>query len=797
MKNKVLFSLLCFFLYAHVFAQKISPEIINKQWKARWIASERKMQRDYGVYHFRKKINLTERPSSFIVHVSADNRYKLFVNGSLVSLGPARADVTHWNFETVDIAPYLKANENVIAAVVWNFGEFRTEAEISYRTAFILQGDTEKESVVNTDNTWKCTANKSYSPLKPELVYTYYVAGPAEKIEYNNYPTGWESLNYDDTGWQQAVTLQQGLPRGAYVWENGWLLVPRTIPHLELKEQRLQSARQATGIELPKNFPAAKASFTIPANKKITVLLDQGELTNAFPVLSFDKGKEATIVIGYAEALYINKGTADWKGEHEKGNRNQVAGKRFVGVKDNLLADGKSHTFSSLSWRTYRYLQLEIETKEEPLTIEDIYGIFVGYPFELKAKFNAGNKELDKILEVGWYTARLDAIETYMDCPYYEQLQYLGDGRIQAMVSLYNSGDDRLMRNMITQADYSRIPEGLTQSRYPSNTAQFIPTFSLWWIAILHDYWWYRNDTAFVKSFLPGTRQVLNYFSQFQQADGSLLNPPYWMFTDWVRGKGWSNGVPPKGTDGNSAVLDLQLVLAYQTAADMEDNLGMKAFATLYRNEAAKLIKTIRAKYWDSGTNLFSDTKEKNLFSEHVNTLAILANLVIGKDATGIAEKMLADTSITEATIYFKYYVNQALNKAGLGNLYLNQLDTWKQNLAMGLTTWAEISDINNSRSDCHAWASSPNIEFYRIVLGINSSAPGFSKIKIEPHLGELKNASGSIPHPNGEISVSYKISTNGKREAIISIPSKTEGHFIWKEKSYSLKAGVNKFSNL
>src|SRR5687768_2793312 len=179
------------------------------------------------------------------------------------------------------------------------------------------------------------------------------------------------------------------------------------------------------------------------------------------------------------------------------------------------------------------------------------------------------------------------------------------------------------------------------------------------------------------------------------------------MFTDWVRGKGWSNGEPPKGKDGNSSVLDMQLVLAYQTVADLEESLGMKAYADLYRNEAAKLIKTIKAKYWDSSKNLFSDTKEKILFSEHANTLAILTNIISGKEATEIARKILTDTSMTEATIYFKYYVNQALHKAGLGSLYLDQLDTWKQNLAMGLTTWAEISDINNARSDCHAWGSS------------------------------------------------------------------------------------------
>jgi len=96
---------------------------------------------------------------------------------------------------------------------------------------------------------------------------------------------------------------------------------------------------------------------------------------------------------------------------------------------------------------------LTIETKEDPLIVEDFFGTFMGYPFQLNARFESDNKELQKVLDIGWRAARLCAIETYMDCPYYEQLQYIRDARIQAMVSIYNSGDDRLVRNALNLAD--------------------------------------------------------------------------------------------------------------------------------------------------------------------------------------------------------------------------------------------------------------------------------------------------------------------------------------------------------
>jgi hypothetical protein len=109
----------------------------------------------------------------------------------------------------------------------------------------------------------------------------------------------------------------------------------------------------------------------------------------------------------------------------------------------------------------------------------------------------------------------------------------------------------------------------------------------------------------------------------------------------------------------------------------------------------------------------------------------------------------------------------------------------------MGLTTWAEISDLEHNRSDCHAWGASPNIEFYRTVLGIDSYAPGFSKIKIEPHLGDLKNISGEVPHPNGKIAVKYE-QKKGKWDIDIILPQNTSGIFTWKGQNFTIKSGKN-----
>lgn len=754
----------------------------GRPWNANWIVPQHESGTGYGVYYFRKVIDLPAKPSGFVIHVSADNRYKLYVNGTLVSLGPARGDTYYWNYETVDLAPYLTTGKNIVAALVFNESENRPEAQISVRTAFIIQGNTPEEEILNTNNSWKYTRDKGYQPITG-----FFAASTGELVDMNQSVQGWTALDFDDSSWTPAANLFQGRLKGD---GDGlaWMLVPSSLPQMELTSQRLPLVRTAKGIDLPSTFPASQTRITIPADTTVSFLLDQTYLTNAYVNLIFSKGRNAGISMRYAEALFDDVA----KYGDRKGNRNDVDGKDFRGRMDSVISGGAvGQSYTTLYWRTFRYILVTVHTQQEPLIIDDISGVFTGYPFRFNAVFNAHNSEMQQILDIGWRTARLCAMETYFDCPYYEQLQYIGDTRIQAMVSYYNSGDDRLARNAINLMDHSRITEGVTQSRWPTRSTQIISTFSLWYIGILHDYWMYRSDGDFIREKLPGGRAVLEFFSRYQGEDGSLRGTPYWNFIDWVGGKGWNFAMPPKGRDGASAILDLQLLMAYQWAAELEANMGMPAYAMLYKEKAARLKQTIQHKYWNAAKNLYADTDEKDVYSQHANALAILAGVADPKDIPGICKQLLTDNTLTQCTIYFKYYLHLALTRGGFGNDYLKWMDVWRDNIRMGLTTWAEVSDLPNSRSDCHAWGASPNIEFFRIVLGIDSDAPGFTKIRIAPHLGELTNASGEIPHPNGKVAVAYRLDSN-KWKIKIFLPERTTGTLVWKAKKYRLKTGEN-----
>src|SRR5581483_5551954 len=403
---------------------------------------------------------------------------------------------------------------------------------------------------------------------------------------------------------------------------NRWMLVASQIPVEEQTRESLSRVREATGATASDEFLKGGEAVQIAPHSHATLLLDQGYLTTAYPELTVSGGNGAQIDMRYAETLYIRKG--------DKGNRNDVAGKQFYGPADTYIADGGEHrVYRPLYWRTYRYIQLSLETADEPVSLENLHGTFTAYPFDKRAVFQTDaseNGEIQRILSTGWRTARLCAHETYMDCPFYEQLQYEGDASIQMMISLYMTGDARLMKNGIGLLNSSRTAEGATYSRAPSYLQQYIPPFSLWWIGMVHDYWMYVDDPDFVKQMLPGVHAVLDFYSAYQKPNASLQHMPWWNFVDWV--KEWPNGEPLAESDGSSAAaLDLQLLLAYQWAVDLERTFGSPALASEYASAAERLKSTIVASDWDSSRGLFADQPSHRSYSQQVNTLAVLAHL--------------------------------------------------------------------------------------------------------------------------------------------------------------------------
>lgn len=763
-----------------------NPDLIKNRWSTNWISCPGVSLTDYGVYIFRKKFNLDEKPDSFVINISADNRYRLFVNGKPACWGPARGDLFHWYYETIDIAPFLLDGENIMAVEVWNFGPYMPGAQTTLKTGLIIQGNSQDERVLNTNNTWKVAQNNAY---KPSLDYMQDV-GCSDIVDAAIYPWGWQKLDFDDGNWENAIRVGRGQPYGTGTGYD-WVLLPRDIPFMEESILRMGSVRRSEDITISPLFLEGKSKLSIPANKKVSFLIDQTYLTTAYPEIIVSGGKGSEIKITYSEALFDSNG--------QKGNRNEVDGKTIKGFVDKFYADGEEdRLFRPLWFRTYRYLQLDIETKGESLTINDLYGKFVAYPFKENAVFESDDPSLKQIWDVGWRTARLCAHETYYDCPYYEQLQYVGDTRIQALISLYVDGDDRLMKKAINLFNWSRSSEGITTSRYPAHVPQYIPPFSLYWINMIHDYWMHRDDQEFVKGCIPGIKTVLEWFANKVDPETGMLGPmPHWNFVDWPTQWPWDNnrplgGVPPGGINGGSSILSLQLAYTLKDAIELLNGFDENALALQYQSLYTTLCQGVWENCWDKEKKMLADDLDFTSYSQHANIMGILSDAVPAELQEELFQRINQDKSLIQATFYYRFYLTRALNKVGLSNQYLSMLAPWREMLDIGLTTFAENPEP--TRSDCHAWSSSPVYDFLATVAGVTPSSPGFKTVRIKPSFGHLKFIEVSVPHPKGNIVVCLR-KTDKKTEGYVFLPDDLTGTFIWNDKKIELLTGKTEIS--
>jgi len=767
----------------------------HREWKASWITHPTAPLREPVVLHFRRTFKLAAVPSSFVVRVSADNRFQLFVNGHRVGDGPARGDLTHWRYERFDLAPVLQPGQNLITATVWNFGVYAPIAQMTDRTAFLLESEATGDASISTPTGWMVEEEPGQRPL-PRVAngsWEYMASGPGEEVDAALYHWDWNSPAATQNWVPAASPIRESIYETVNqahssdtTGDNPWGLVPDLLPAMEYSPTSPGEIVRldAIGAEQPglKAFPSAPA--TLAPGIHVHIMLDRKTLTTAYPLLTVSGGKGSRIKLTYAEALYDK--------DHHKGDRNEVGNRTAIGIADNFLPDGgQNRYFEPLWWRTWRYLDLDIETAAEPLKLEGLTASFTAYPFEQRASFTSSDPDLAKIWDISWRTARLDAHETYMDTPYYEQLQYVGDTRVQSLISYAVTGDDRLARQALEAFDQSRIPDGITRSRYPSSLPQTIPTFSLLWIGMVHDFWLYRPDPQLARSYLPGTRTVLDWFTKHEQSDGLLRELPWWSFVDWVS----TGEIPTYDANHESCVTTLEYLGALGEAANLEKNLGDPLLAERYQTRSAHVRAGLFDKCWSASRGLLADTPDQKGFSQQANILAVLYDVVPKERQAEVLQRMLSIEPGTtpdgtlSASYYFRFYLARALDHAGLADDYLSSLDPWRKLLALHFSTWPEIP--GNTRSDSHAWTAHPIYDLLTLVAGIQPASPGFASVRIEPHLGSLPSLTAIFPHPDGMISVQYHRNGQGL-DASIQLPGNLTGRFVYKGRNWSLQPGVN-----
>lgn len=554
---------------------------------------------------------------------SADNRAQLFIDGKRLLEGPERGAVQYWYYQNCSVP--LTVGKHVLTA----------------RVISVKPLDVEE---------------RKYAYFQMSVRHGFYIEEPTNLLK--NWEYQFENISafempFPDWGAFPRVHVTSDYNSAILKGEGGeWL------PVSYFEDERTLNAPDLPLMRYEKTVPE-KISDTLYYFKKYAVAW-----------ASYRFKDTGTVRIRWFETPYLTEEFHDISLKGKKGSRD---GRYIVGNFDVFQVDGELE-WRDFYWKAGHYL--EIQTEGDVTCEMEFYQ--TGYPYE---KFEPRSK----LEEMAFETLQACSFETYMDCPYYEQLMYIGDSRLEALCTYLITSDHRLIRKALRMLSLSQRPDGSLNAQYPSCSIQTIPSFMLIWLLMLRDYHKHHGNDDLVTELRPRAVRLLEYFRRMTEDD--LLVIPGWNFLDWC--KEWKQGVPP-GEAVNSA-MNLLYILALQSMAEMELCAGLK-------EQTERTAAKVREKFYNSERQLYASDIEQKHFSEHSQALALLA---LG-DTSVIPGLKKCD--LVQCSIYFSYYYLEACQKYGLDDLLEKRLDRWRVLSDEGLTTFPE--EFDNPRSDCHAWSS-------------------------------------------------------------------------------------------
>lgn len=688
-----------------------------------WHAEDRLQAR---LIFFRKEIFLETVPSSFTISISADTRYKLFVNGKFAEYGPSKGDNHVWYSDTVNLSPYLLKGVNTIAVSVLHYPEetangnhsmFRFDLPRLYISSIDLSG-------------WKYRIKRDTSFYAEEERFAPLQIH--EKTITDDH--SWMKNDFDDSGWPDAlICSSESLPVPLKP-EN---LIPRTIPYMRKEE--------------PVTFVLNEV---IPASSTRSFIIDAKEEMTAFVKLTVENGEDSQIEVLYSECYELENG---------KGKRTDSLNGHLCGYKDDVSIKGNGESFFEPFWfRTFRYVKITVHAKKD-LILKSFSYRETGYPLEVKTQVHVNDESFRKIQEISLRSLLRCMQETYIDCPFYEQLQYVMDTRAEILYTYAMSADDRLARKTIDDFARAQRTDGLLNCSYPNTNVNVIPGFSIYYILMLHDHMMYFGDPCLIRTYLPVVHRILNFFASHlsqtglvEKIGGRIAEMPYWSFIDWAKEWMASDGMPKAGLMGPITLESELYLYGLQHAAELCEYVH-DPHTEIYTKQAADLKHAIRTHSMKDG--MITDGPGCDDLSEQAQVFGVLSGILNETEGKQALERSITDQSIAKCTVATSFYLFRALEKTGLYEYTDHCWDIWRRMIENDCTTCVEGEYY--PRSECHAWGALALYELPSVILGVRPAAAGFSRILVSPTPGVFTHAEGTVHTPIGDISVSWQKNEN------------------------------------
>lgn len=706
---------------------------------AKWIWDDSAPGLHKQAVFFRRRFFMDE-PSALSVHISADSRYRLYVNGVFAAIGPEKGDRFRTYYDIVPIGSYLRAGENVLCVEVIHYPNDYTGAVDFHsgpvssvngsRAAFWLECP--QRPALNTDENWMCRQNtaRGFTEAKQSRY-----AGDMERIDGALLPPGWPS-GADQADWRPCREIAPGIPcrLGGVLYE--WQLRPRDIPLLCRRPVQPQGCTKYGGsadLRCVLNGETA----VIPPHSAAFMDVDMGTLADAYVSLALYSTKAGgTVRLRYAEC-YAFPRQAD--GGVEKRVRDDVSGE-LCGEEDLYLTGSGTQEYAPFDMRVFRYLRVTVTAEETPVEWRGISFQMTGYPLAVTGSCRAEEPRVQQLYDISLTTLERCMLDTYVDCPYYEQMQYTLDTMIEALLTYQVSADDRLARKALYDFHSSLRPDGMITGNAPALFDQVIPIFSIFFVDILYYHYRYHGDVETVHCYLPTVMRILSYFEERIDArDGLLSDTGYWRFVDWLEAWRDNHGSPVSDPDEKLYLYSSMVAYAMGRMVTFCRADGLPDLAARYEQSQKSLIRAVNAVSWDAGAGYYKTHERETAFSQHAQIWAVLSGCVTGAGAKALMRRCMTDKQLLPCSYSVSFYLFRAMEQVGVYDEFPEKWMPWLRLLPYHLTTWPE--DTVSQRSDCHGWSAVPLYELVSMAAGLQPASPGADTLRLCPHdvcLGSL-----------------------------------------------------------
>lgn len=734
--------------------------------------------------YFRCEIDLPEK-AFLTVDISASSRYRLWVNGKPVLSGPCKGDVWRQYYETIELTGLLLPGKNVFCVQVLyndpNTAEIQTDERAAvYGVMGVLAGHrlAVEGDVYNEDGTvagtlttgradWRVWLDNSFCLKSSDI--TCYLGAVTEKIDFSSMPVHWKEEGFDAFGWIAAEAADTVLPTNI-LFSAGvqprFRIRQREIPLLYEKEDRFErdfSRADGNTVGL-----LAKGSITVEPEQALELILDAGVVKNGYPRYIFQGGKGEKVTITYFEK-FGGQGSDLRRTDYENGE--------ISGLTDTIYLAGGEICYEPFWVRTFRFVRISIQAREEPVTLLAPDFRRTGYPLEVTSYIQASDPWVERLWEICVRTLENCMMETYMDCPYYEQLQFAMDTRLEALFTYAVSNDHALARKALIDFHYGMQPEGLTAGKYPSAYLQILSTFSLHYIYMLWEYYQQTGDKETIRFCRGDVDRILDYFDARIGAEGLVGRLEFWEFVDWQ--PDWSEfaGIPRALQQGPSTIINLMYAYALFCGGTLFAAMGRNSLAEEYLSRREAILGKVQSLCWDQEKGMYREGPECRQFTQHAQSWAVLNGLSQGENARRILARAIEDGECLKCSFSTAYEWFRALEKAGMYEVMRDSLNDWIALLELDCTTCPETP--KQARSECHAWSALPMYEMMRTMAGVTPEGIGWERIRITPHTMDLDALQGRVTTPKGNISFRYE-KKDGVWHYSLELPEGMDATFIY-----------------